>query len=183
MHPETKIELIQGRIHVIRGQRVMLDMDLAELYDIDTKTLKRAVRRNTLRFPSDFMFELTLDELGSLRYQIGTLKRGQHVKYQPFAFTEQGVAMLSSVLRSERAIYMNIAIMRASIAVRRMANEHREILEQLAVLTERVGSHDKQLASIYEAIENLLDDKAEQQNWADRERIGFRTSGKNQDKS
>jgi hypothetical protein len=129
------------------------------------------------------MFELTLDELGSLRYQIGTLKRGQHVKYQPFAFTEQGVAMLSSVLRSERAIYMNIAIMRAFIAVRRMANEHREILEQLAVLTERVGSHDKQLASIYEAIENLLDDKADQQTWADRERIGFRTSGKSRDKS
>jgi hypothetical protein len=135
------------------------------------------------------MFRLTLTEWQDISSQIvmrsemstrlsnedfsAVSKKKRGMTYRPYSFTEQGVAMLSSVLRSERAIQMNIAIMRAFIAIRRLAVQQGEILQQLAELTSRVGSHDQQLASIYEAIENLLDDKAEQQNWADRERIGF----------
>jgi hypothetical protein len=187
MHPETKIELIQGRIHVIRGQRVMLDMDLASLYGVPTKALNQSVRRNIMRFPADFMFRLNEQEMLDMRSQIVTaytsrsenvgdseLISRRNMRALPYAFTEQGVAMLSSVLKSKTAIQMNIAIMRAFIATRQLAAAHGELLHQLAELTERVGSHDQQLASIYEAIENLLDDKADQQTWADRERIGFR---------
>jgi hypothetical protein len=122
------------------------------------------------------MFEISQGEWENLRYQIGTSSWGG-TRFLPFAFTEQGVAMLSSVLRSDRAIQMNIAIMRAFIAIHRLAVQHGEILQQLAELSNRLGSHDQQLASIYEAIENLLDDKAEKQSWADRERIGFRKPG------
>jgi len=102
------IELIASKIYFIRNMKVMLDRDLAELYEVETKALKQAVRRNIDRFPADFMFELTKDEYQSLRSQIVTLKRGQHSKYAPFAFTEHGVLMLSSVLNSERAIQVNI---------------------------------------------------------------------------
>jgi hypothetical protein len=104
---------IERRIYLIRGHRVMLDSDLAELYDVHTGALNRAVKRNATRFPPDFMFRLTLDETIASRCQIGTLKRGQNIKYLPRVFTEQGVAMLSSVLKSERAALVNIAIMRA----------------------------------------------------------------------
>lgn len=98
------IEVIQRRIISIRGEKAMLDQDLAELYGVETKHLKRAVRRNIDRFPPDFMFELTREEYGGLRHHFGTLKRGQHSKYLPMAFTEEGVAMLSSVLNSRRAV-------------------------------------------------------------------------------
>ena len=102
------VELIASKIYLIRGIKVMLDKDLAELYGVETKRLKEQVRRNIERFPQDFMFELTKDEYQALRSQIATLKRGQHSKYAPFAFTEHGVLMLSSVLNSERAIQVNI---------------------------------------------------------------------------
>jgi hypothetical protein len=102
------VELIASKIYLIRGIKVMLDKDLAELYGVETKRLKEQVRRNIERFPHDFMFELTKDEYQALRSQIATLKRGQHSKYAPFAFTEHGVLMLSSVLNSERAIQVNI---------------------------------------------------------------------------
>ena len=104
---------IEGMIYLVRGQKVLLDSDLASLYEVETKTFNRAVRRHAERFPSDFMFELTPEEYDSLRYQIGTLKnegRGQHRKYLPLVFTEQGVAMLSGVLNSERAVNVNIAV-------------------------------------------------------------------------
>jgi hypothetical protein len=171
--PQANNEHIQGKIYVLRGQRVMLDVDLAGLYNVETKQLKRAVKRNIARFPTDFMFEITRAEWKDLRYHFGTSSWGG-ARFLPFAFTEQGVAMLSSVLRSEHAIQMNIAIMRAFIVSRQLSAVHGELLRQLAELTDRVGSHDQQLASIYAAIENLLDDKAEQQSWADRERIGFK---------
>ena len=114
--------IIQQKIFVIRGEQVMLDYDLAEMYGMETRTLKQAVRRNMNRFPSDFMFELTKEEYASLRSQSVTLKkgRGQHSKYLPYAFTEQGVAMLSSILNSDIAIEVNIAIMRTFVAVRRL---------------------------------------------------------------
>ena len=120
MNPLVPREIIEKRIFLIRGQKVMLDFHLAELYSVETKALKRAVRRNVDRFPPDFMFELSKDEYDSLRYHFGTLKRGEHLKYLPFAFTEQGVAMLSSVLRSKRAIRVNIA-MGKQIAMNKMA--------------------------------------------------------------
>ena len=116
------IERITQAILLIRGQKVMLDADLARLYEVDIKTLNRAVKRNIARFPGDFMFQLAREEAEHLRYQLGTLKagRGRHRKYLPYVFTEQGVAMLSSVLRSERAVRVNIEIMRAFVQLRRM---------------------------------------------------------------
>jgi hypothetical protein len=116
---------------VICDEKVILDRTLAELYGVETKQLKRAVRRNIRRFPSDFMFELTKEEYDSLRYQFGTLKRGKHSKYMPLAFTEQGVAMLSSVLNSNRAIEVNILIMRAFVRLRGMMSAHKELLLKL----------------------------------------------------
>jgi len=129
-----ELQLIQNKIYEIRGQRVMLDFDLAVLYDTEPKRLKEAVRRNIARFPGDFMFELTSEEYNSLRSQIASLKnlgRGEHRKYLPFAFTEQGVAMLASVLKSETAIQVNIQIVRAFIALRQYALGYAELHQQL----------------------------------------------------
>jgi hypothetical protein len=135
-------EVIERRILVIRGHKVMLDTHLAELYGVDTKTLKRAVRRNRDRFPPDFMFELTAEEHRALRYQFGTLKRGEHIKYRPFVFSEQGVAMLSSVLRSKRAMVVNIEIMRVFVRLREVLANNRELAHKLADLERRFGKHD-----------------------------------------
>jgi phage regulator Rha-like protein len=182
------IQNIQNRIYEIRGERVMLDRDLALLYGTETKSLNLAVKRNSKRFPPDFMFQLTREEYESLRLQIATLnenessrfqfetlKRGQNLKYLPYVFTEQGVAMLSGVLNSERAIYMNIAIMRAFVEVKRVLLKQNDLKEQLKEIRERLGEHDAQLNQIYDAMENLLDDKAAQRKWEERDRIGFRS--------
>jgi len=149
-------ESIVNKIVFLRGEKVLLDRDLAELYDVETKQLKRAVRRHISRFPGDFMFELTKNEYDSLRYQFGTLKRGEHSKYSPFAFTEQGVAMLSSVLNSERAIEMNIAIMRAFVHLRKMIASHDELAQKLAELEQHLEGHDEQIQAIFEAIQQLI---------------------------
>lgn len=183
------ITSIQNRIYEIRGERVMLDRDLANLYEVETKSLNLAVKRNIARFPADFMFQLTKVEWDSLRFQIETLEkdqdlhplrlqvetlkgdRGQHSKYLPYAFSEQGMAMLSGILNSDRAIHMNppagragIAIMRAFVEVRRILIQQSDLKEQLKELKERVGGHDVQLSQIYDvpiAIgKNLLDEKA-----------------------
>jgi len=119
-------ELVINKIYYIREQKVMLDTDLASLYEVETKQLKRQVRRNAKRFPEDFMFELAPEEYNSLRSQIGTLKRGEHPKYPPMAFTEQGVAMLSSVLNSSRAINVNIQIIRIFTRIRQMLMDNTE---------------------------------------------------------
>ncbi len=124
---QIQSEKITGLNHFIRGEKVILDMDLARLYEVPTKVLKQVVRRNLVRFPVDFLFELTDNEADSLRSQFVTLKRGQHLKYLPFAFTEQGVAMLSSVLNSERAITINIANMRAFVQMRKLLETHRDL--------------------------------------------------------
>ena len=168
----------------------MLDRDLADLYETETKALNLAVKRNLKRFPEDFMFQLTKEEFEGLRFQIETLEkgqnslrlqtetlkkgRGQHSKYMPYAFTEQGIAMLSGVLNSDKAINMNIAIMRAFVDVRRILIRQNDLKEQLKEIKERLGEHDTQLNLIYDAMENLLDEKAAQQKWEDRERIGFK---------
>lgn len=183
------IKSIQNRIYEIRGERVMLDFDLAALYEVGTKVLNQAVKRNIKRFPKDFMFRLTPDEWEAMWSQIVTTSenekstRSQTVTtFQlsrrkdntPYAFTEQGVAMLSGILNSDKAIAMNIAIMRAFVEIRRVLIHENDLREQLKQIKERIGEHDIQLNQIYDAIENLLDEKVEQKNWEDRKRIGFK---------
>ena len=167
----------------------MLDFDLAELYDVATKALNQAVKRNIERFPEDFMFRLTNVEwlamrsqsvtasetVNSMRSHIVTssqIKRNSDIT--PYAFTEQGVAMLSGVLSSERAISMNIAVMRAFIEFMRLAVQPMDLRTQLQEVKVRFGEHDIQLNQIYDAIENLLDENAAQRKWDNRERIGFK---------
>lgn len=195
------ITIIQSKIYEIRGMRVMLDYDLAKLYETETKRLKEAVRRNRKRFPDDFMFELTKKEYdfllrqiassgdleiaqssdkSSLKSQIATSNRGGR-RYMPFAFTEHGVAMLAAVLKSNKAIDMNIAIVRAFIALKEIAIVQKDFLRQLdslrAELHQRIDVHDAQLNQIYDAIENLLDDRVKEETkeeaWKNRNRIGF----------
>ena len=144
---------IERKIFIIRRHKVMLDRDLAELYGVETRVLKQAVRRNIRRFPGDFMFELTKGENDSLRSQNVTLKRGQHSKYLPFAFTEHGVAMLSSVLKSDRAVEVNIEIMRAFVRLRRMLDGHKDLRRKLTELEEK---YDDQFKIVFEAIAELM---------------------------
>jgi len=147
-------EHIEQLIFMIRGQKVILDRVLAGLYGVETKQLKRAVRRNINRFPKDFMFELTKEEYDSLRCQFGTLKKGGHSKYLPFAFTEQGVAMLSSVLNSERAAQVNIEIMRAFVRLRQILASHKDLERRLDALEER---YDDQFKVVFDAIRALME--------------------------
>ncbi len=180
------IQSIQNRIFEIRGERVMLDVDLALLYEVETKVLNQAVKRNSKRFPDDFMFRLTNEEWQliqthsitafestiTLRSQIVTSKMGG-TRYMPFAFTEQGIAMLSGILNSEKAINMNIAIMRAFVEIRKVLLQKNDWKEQMKEIKEKLGEHDAQLNQIYDAMENLLDERAAQRKWEERERIGF----------
>jgi phage regulator Rha-like protein len=183
------IQSIPNRIYEIRGERVLIDKDLAALYETETKALNLAVKRNIKRFPKDFMFQLTQEEWDAIRLQSETLEkgdsvrlqketlntgRGRHSKYLPYAFTEQGVAMLSGILNSDKAINMNIAIMRAFVEVRRIMLQQNDLKLQLQEIKDRLGSHDAQLNQIYDAMENLLDEKAAERKWDDRERIGFK---------
>lgn len=170
---------IQNRIFEVRGQKVMLDSDLAELYEVETRVFNQAVKRNIQSFPEDFMFRLNQEEFEILKSQSVILKpgRGKHTKYLPYGFTEHGVTMLASVLKSEKARKMNIAIVRAFISLRKYALKHTEILEQLNLLKEKIDSHDVQLSQIYDAIENLLDVKEEERTWKERQPIGFKISG------
>lgn len=169
-----QLQTIQKRIHIIRGEKVMLDYDLAELYEVETKVLKQSVRRNIHRFPEDFMFELTKEEYNSLRSQIVSLEnhgRGKHSKYLPFAFTEQGVAMLASVLNSTKAIDMNIQIVRVFVFMRKFTLSHQELSEKLKELE---GKFNKQFNDIYEAINYLLKKDTLQEEQHKRPRIGFK---------
>ena len=183
------IKSIQNRIYELRGERVMLDRDLAFLYEVETKVMNQAVKRNSKRFPIDFMFQLSKEEFESIRFQMESLEnnnslrsqivtlntgRGQHAKYLPYAFTEQGVAMLSGVLNSDKAINMNIAIMRAFVEIRKLTLMQIDFKQQLQEIKEKLGQHDGQLNEIYDAMENLLDEKAAQIKWDNRERIGFK---------
>lgn len=146
-------EVIEKRILLIRGKKVMLDAHLAELYEVETKTLKRAVKRNIGRFPSDFMFELTKTESKILRYHFGTLEMGAYSKFHPFVFTEQGVAMLSSVLRSKRAIQVNIEIMRAFVRLREMLATHKDLAKKLDELEKK---YDQQFRVVFDAIRQMM---------------------------
>ena len=152
------IDLIKQKIYLIRGQKVMLDVDLAELYGAETKVLLQAVKRNPERFPSDFMFQLDYQEDTLLRSQFVTLKkgRGQHRKYLPYVLTENGVAMLSSVLHSQQAIQVNIAIMRAFVKLRELISSHKELAHKLKLLENRIEKHDEEIAGIFSAIRQLM---------------------------
>ncbi|MEK6592761.1 MAG: ORF6N domain-containing protein [Pseudomonadota bacterium] len=149
------IDAIQNRILLIRGQRVMMDYDLADLYEVEAKALNQAVKRNLDRFPEDFMFQLTAEESARLRSQIVTLKtgRGQHRKYLPYAFTEQGVSMLSSVLRSKRAVMVNVEIMRAFVRLRQMLASNVALARKLAALEKK---YDAQFKVVFDAIRELM---------------------------
>ncbi len=155
-------ERVERRILLIRGQKVMLDADLAELYGVETKALNRAVRRNLSRFPQDFMFQLTAKEFEGLRFHFGTSSlRSQFVtsnprggrRYLPLAFTKQGVAMLSSVLHSERAVQVNIAIMRAFVKLRQMLASHRHLARRLEEMEKK---YDARFRVVFDAIRELM---------------------------
>lgn len=164
---------ILSRIMVLRNQKVILDEDLADLYETETKYLKRQVKRNLDRFPADFMFELNLTEQRNLRSQFGTSSWGGS-RYTPMAFTEQGVAMLSSILNSKKAIRMNVAIMRAFVEMRKTVLKNKNISAKLKMLEDRLGEHDTQLRKIYDTIEDLLDKKTEAETWQQIRKIGYR---------
>jgi hypothetical protein len=149
------MERIESRILLLRGQRVMLDIDLATLYEVEVRVLNQAVKRNIERFPADFMFQLTAEEAAFLRSQTVILKigRGKHRKYVSYAFTEQGVAMLSSVLRSPRAVRVNIEIMRAFVRLRQMLASHADLARKLEALEKR---YDAQFKVVFDAIRELM---------------------------
>jgi hypothetical protein len=181
-----QLQVIQTRIYEIRGQKVMLDFDLAELYEVETKVLNQAVKRNIKRFPVDFMFRLTANEWETMRSQIDAASkesknmRSQNVTaYQkkrnisanPFAFTEQGLAMLSGILNSTKAINVNIAIMRAFVFIREYALSHKDLTHKLKELESK---YDKQFKDVYEAINYLLQKDKEEAEPKERKRIGFK---------
>src|SRR5213593_5042275 len=149
-------ERVVRSIRWIRGQKVLLDSDLATLYGVTTGNLNKAVKRNADRFPSDFMFQLKPEELANLKFQFGISNWGGRRRSRPYAFTEQGIAMLSSVLNSERAIRVNIAIMRAFVKLRQTLDTNRELAQKFSQLEQRVGKHDEEIAGILEAIRRLM---------------------------
>lgn len=150
------IERVARNIISLRGERVLLSQHLAELYDVPVKVLNQAVKRHANRFPPDFMLQLTLDEFANLKSQIVTSSWGGARRALPYAFTEQGVAMLSSVLGSERAVKVNIAIMRAFVRLRQVLETNRDLARKFAELEKRVGKHDAEIGAIIEAIRQLM---------------------------
>ena len=166
------IETIESQIHIIRGKKVMLDVQLADLYGVETKNLNKAVMRNMERFPSDFMFQLTAQEFDRLRFQIGTSKKGRGGRrYPPYAFTQDGVAMLSSLLNSARAIQVNIQIMRTFTKLRELLVSNEMLRQKIEELEGKFAKHDKQFEAVFEAIKKLLTPPAAEP----KRRIGFHT--------
>jgi len=180
MPRQTKVALalpekdILTRIYEIRGQKVMLDRDLAEMYGVATKVLKQAVRRNIGRFPEDFMFELTPEELSHWRSQFVTSNGDKMgLRYPPFCFTEQGVAMLSSVLGSEVAIQVNIQIIRVFARIKQMLLDYKDLMLKMEQIEQNVSKHDKDIQAIFNAVKQLIEQPAKP-----REPIGFPYPGK-----
>ena len=170
-----QLQSLQTKIYEIRGQKIMLDFDLAILYGTETRILKQAVKRNKERFPKDFMFQLTKKEWQELITNCDNLPdAAKFSPALPLAFMEHGVTMLASVLKSKKATQMNISIIRAFIALKQFALNYKELAEQIKELKETTGNHNLQLNQIYTALKNLLTEKAQQKNWQDRERIGFK---------
>ena len=170
---DAPIEKIERSIHVVRGQRVMLDTDLAELYEVTTSALNQAVKRNAERFPEDFAFQLTQQEFTALISQTVTSNTGRGGRRKrPWAFTEHGVAMLSSVLRSPRAVQVNIEIMRAFVRLRRLLATPGELVEQLTRLAQTVELHDEQIAGIIQVLRQMMEKPPDQP----KRKIGFHAS-------
>ncbi len=168
-----EIQIIKSKITIIRGAKVLLDRDLAELYGVETRVLKQAVRRNIKRFPEDFMFQLTKEELTNWRSQNVMSKADKMgLRYPPFAFTEQGVAMLSSVLNSDKAIDVNISIMRAFVLLRQHLSDYKDLKEQIAKLEKEMNIKFK---DIHQALNYLLEKDKAVLTYENRERIGFKT--------
>ena len=168
-----ELETIKQSIHEIRGKKVMLDMDLAKLYEVETRVLKQAVRRNMERFPEDFMFELTKDEWNIIRSQLVMFKNGQgkFPKYLPFVFTEQGVAMLSAVLNSEYAVRISVKIMRAFVALRQWALNHQEISERLNTMEKQFG---QKFTDIDQVLNYLIKKDQHQTQQTARKQVGYK---------
>jgi hypothetical protein len=167
------MQRIEKSIFLTRGQKVMVDSDLATLYGVPTRSLIQAVSRNQERFPSDFMFRLSQEEFDSLRSQIVISKGRGGRRYLPYVFTEQGVAMLSSVLRSQQAVLVNIAIMRAFVRLREMMATQKDFARKLEELEWRIGEHDEQIVTIFDAIRQLMTPPP-----VPRKRIGFEVKEK-----
>jgi hypothetical protein len=167
------LEIVHQKIYEIRELKVMLDYDLAELYEVETKYLKRAVRANIERFPSDFMFQLTKSELLDLRCKFSTSSLKSHggSRYLPFGFTEQGVAMLSTVLNNKKAIDVNISIMRTFVKIRNYALTHLDLSEQLKLLEK---TYNKQFDDVFEAINYLLKKDSQQKQTIIKKKIGYK---------
>ncbi|MGB5156455.1 ORF6N domain-containing protein [Desulfobacterium sp. N47] len=155
MAEQLSAEIIATKIHLIRGEKVILDKDLAELYGVSTSILNKAVSRNIDRFPSDFMFALTKDEFSNLKFHFGISSWGGTRKL-PRAFTEQGVAMLSGVLKSKRAVVVNIEIMRAFVQLRNLVSSHKQLAGKLSELEQKLEGHDEQIQIIFQAIKELM---------------------------
>jgi phage regulator Rha-like protein len=173
-----ELSILQSKIYELRGRKIIMDYDLAFLYEVETKVLNQAVKRNSIRFPDDFMFQITLEEFESNWSQIVTSSIKHRGKsYLPYAFTEQGVAMLSSVLRSEKAALINIAIMRAFVEIRKtislQSHLSQQIMELKNDLEQRLGRHDVQLMEIYTVMDQFIEEKTEQKNWENSKKIVF----------
>jgi phage regulator Rha-like protein len=167
---------IQDKIYSVNGLKVMLDFDLAQLYGVETRVLNQAIKRNIDSFPKDFMFRLSAKHWKNMSSQfVMTYPNKRPLKSPPYVFTEHGVTMLASVLKSPRARKMNIAIVRAFIALKRIALKQADVMQVLKELKDRVGEHDVQLNYIYDSIEKLLDEQAEQKNRNAMTPIGFKT--------
>jgi len=167
-------EALIARIHLIRGQKIMLDKDLADLYDVSTSNLNKAVSRNRLRFPKDFMFQLTSKEFKNLIFQSGTSSWGGTRK-PPYVFTEQGIAMLSSVLTSDRAIRVNIHIIRVFTRLRQFLMDHKDVLLKLEALERKMGKHDNEIKVIFQYMKEMFNPTR-----TPMRRIGFRQKGRDQ---
>jgi hypothetical protein len=181
--PKNKImipeETVISKIYLIRGKKVMLDMDLAEIYGVETKQLKRAVRRNIERFPEDFMFQMTKEELQYWRSQFGTSNREKMgLRIPPFAFTDYGVLMLSSVLNSPRAIQANIFIIRVFAKMREMVSANKELLQKVEKLIKNDTEQDKKLMLIFEYLKQFEEMKHHQLEQENRKKIGYKFPGK-----
>jgi len=174
-----ELTVLQSKICEIRGTKVLLDFDLAKLYEVEAKVLNQAVKRNAIRFPNDFMFQITLSEWEEYSSQSVTSSNKNRGKvYLPYAFTEQGVAMLSSVLRSEKAVLVNIAIMRAFVEIRKVLTQQHYLSQQFQDLKKeleiRLGEQDTQIIDIYNALEELMDEKEDRKNWENRKKLGYK---------
>ena len=167
-------EVIISKIYTIRGRQVMLAQDLAELYEVETKVLNQQVKRNIGKFPERYMFQLTKDEYDRLRSQNVTLKRGQHSKYLPYAFTEHGILMLSSVLNSERADKVNMLIIDTFVKLRELMFMHKDVIYQLEQVQNKLTEHDGQIMVIFEYLKQLEKTKQEDLVLKPRKKIGFK---------